>query len=394
MKKFTLFVLLIPLFGFSQTFDFSNTDDGWNVLTLFTATTNPTYYHLETVEGDGEKKNPAFGHEAAGVNTEAVSWVGITLRNNDANGPSFMRVSYPKVSSGRVYKNIDITTGDPDFKTYWIDLSNASNWVGTINDFKVHFKSTGNTDYFLPETPVSIDVDKIEFAAQPSTTLKNSYTFDTDGDSEGFSALNGSIESVAGGILTFVPTPDKYAKLEQISHHVDASNKYVHITLKNNSALNDQLRLVSDGLDGTKTMEISVNDAAFKTYTFDLSAEPGWTGNQLFTIGIGSLEDGKAKDDGKAEFDEVTFDNAVTVFDQAYPEFSMYPNPAKETLFIISTQSIASVTFIDITGKEVLKVDQSGTDQINLSDLTPGIYMVRVESVQNTYSTRKLYITR
>ena len=394
MKKFTILLLLIPFFGFSQTFDFSNSDDGWSVLSLFTAETNATYYTLSTVEGDGVKKNPNFGTETAGVNTEAVSWIGITIKNNDDNGPTFMRVSYPKPTSGRVYKNIDISAGNTEYETYWIDLSNATNWVGTINDFKIHFKAAGNTDYILPETPVTLDVDKIEFAASPTTTLQNTYMFDTDGDAEGFSPLNASMSGPSGGILTFTPVPDKYAKLEQLSHHVDASNKYVHITMKNNSALNNQLRLVSPGLDGTKTMEISVSDMTEKTYTFDLTGEAGWTGDQLFTIGIGSLEDGKAKDDGTVEFNAVIFDDAVGIADRDQLEFSMYPNPAKETLFITSPAAIASVTVVDITGKQVLKLDQISDNRINVSSLVSGIYMVRVEDENQHYATQKLFITR
>ena len=308
MKKFTFLLLLIPFFGFSQTFDFTNSDDGWDVLGQFTATTNATYYTLTTVEGNGEIKNPSFGNEATGVNTAEVSWIGITLKNNDDTGPDFMRVSYPKTTGGRVYKNIDITTGDTDYVIYWIDLTNG-NWTGTMDDIKIHFKAAGNTNYVLPTTPISIDVDKIEFTAQPSTTLQNSYMFDTDGDPEGFNAVNGTISGPAAGILTFTPQVNKYAKIDQLSHHVDAANKYLHITLKNNSLLNNQLRLVSDGLDGTKTMEISVNDATENIYIFDLSDEADWSGDQMFTVGIGSLEDGKTKDDGTAEFNSIVFNN-------------------------------------------------------------------------------------
>ena len=396
MKKITLFLLLIPFFGFSQTFDFTNSDDGWNVLHSFTATTDSTFYHLETLPGNGTLKNPSFGNEATGVNTDSVSWVGITIRNNDPNGPTFMRVSYPKVDGGRFYANIEITAGDTDFVTYWLDLSNATNWVGIMDDFLVHFKASGNNDYILPDTPVTIDIDKIQFAAQPETTLQNEYYFDTDGDTEGFESVNGTISGPEGGILTFTPVPDKYAKLVQLYHHVDATtNKYVHVTLKNNSALNNQLRLVSTGLDGTKTMEISVNDDTEKTYTFDLTEEPNWTGDQMFTIGIGSLEDGKAKDDGTAEFDAIVFDNAVGMYNnEEAVEFSIYPNPAKDNFVIASENKISSVVVFDITGKQVLNVERLTNNRINVSELNPGIYLVKIKDEQNNLATQRLVISR
>ena len=75
MKKITLLLLLIPFFGFSQTFDFNNSDDGWDVLTGFTATLNPTFYTLTTLPGDGVKKNPLFGTLTAGVNLNNIEAV-------------------------------------------------------------------------------------------------------------------------------------------------------------------------------------------------------------------------------------------------------------------------------------------------------------------------------
>ena len=393
MKKFTLLFLLIPFFGFAQTFDFSNSDDGWDVLGAFNATTNSTFYTLTTVPGNDTIKNPSYGNAATGVNTADVSWIGITMKNNDATGPDYMRVSYLKPTGGRVYKNLDITTGDTDYVTYWVDLANA-NWTGTMDDIKIHFKAAGNTDYILPATPISIDVDKIEFADQPSTTLLNSYMFDTDGDAEGFNAISGSISGPAGGVITFTPVPAKYAKIDQIAHHVYAENKYVHITLKNNSALNNQLRLVSAGLDGTKTMEISVSDATEKTYTFDLTGETDWTGDQLFIVGIGSLEDGKAKDDGAAKFNSIVFDNTVSVNSTELVKFSMYPNPAKEILYIESPNTVSSVVMFDITGKQVLRLENLTNNQINISNLNPGIYTVKIESDHNNYTTKRLVVAR
>ncbi len=397
MRKFTLLLLLLPFFGFSQTFDFNNSDDGWNILNQFTAETHDTYYTLTTKPGDGEMKNPSVRNENVGANADEVTWIGITLRNNDAEGPDYLRVSYPKTNgSGRVYKNVDITTGDTEFKTYWLDLTN-SNWTGTVNDVQIHFKSAGNTDYVLPENPVSIDFDKIQFLAFPETTMQNEFYFDNDGDTEGFAPVNAEISGVSGGVLSFVPVVNKYAKLVQILHHVDATNnKYLHVTMKNNSAQNNQLRFVSPsgGFEGAKTMEISVSDADFVTYTFDLSADTNWTGNQTFFLGIGSLETNKPLDDGVAEFTSIVFDNDVTgVTTNKATEFSLYPNPARDFINIESPKTISSVAVMDITGKVVINVNNLKNNRINVSDLMPGVYMVSVKDNNDNVSTQRLIIS-
>ena len=395
MRKFTILLMLIPFFGFAQTFDFNNSDDGWNGLNGFTAETHETFYRLMTKPGDGTMKNPSVKNAEAGVNADEAHWVGITMKNTDENGPTYLRVSFPKDDgSGYVYKNIDISAGDTDYKTYWLDLTN-SNWSGTENEVKLNFKKAGNTDYILPAEPVTIDIDRIKFASEPDATLQNAYYFDTDGDTEGFVAINGEISGPSGGKLTFTPHVNKYAKLAQDFHYVDAtSNKYVHITIKNNSALNNQLRLISDGLEGTKTLEISVSDDSEKTYTFDLSGEPNWTGNQMFIVGIGSMETNKPQDAGTMEFYSIVFDNTVGISSKEAAEFSIYPNPANQYVTINSKKDISDVTLFDITGKQVMTVNKLTNNQMNISELKPGVYMVKVNFGQNNVATQRLIISR
>ncbi|WP_242205827.1 T9SS type A sorting domain-containing protein [Aestuariivivens insulae] len=398
MKKITFLLLLtaLPLVGFAQTFNFTSTDDGWNTLNGFTSANGATYMTLTTVDGDGVKNNPTIAIGNAGVDTSVNSVVGITLRNNDATGPDFLRVSYPKPSSGRFYVNLDITTGDSGFVTYWFDLTSAANWVGTMNDFKLHFKSAGNTDYILPNNPnnISIDIDKIEFAASVPTTLKEIYNFDIDNDTEGFTATNGAISGPIGGILTFTPTVDKYAKLEQTMHHVDADvHKQIHITLKNNSATNDQLRLVSSG--PTQLLDMSTSDATEKTYTFDMSSVVEWTGNQLFTIGIGSTvaaTPGQANDAGTVEINTIVVDNVLSTKKLDQSAFSLYPNPAKGILNIKGLTDVAKVELFSITGKRVMSTTKLIDNKMDISALRSGLYLVKITNSDNAFAVKKLVV--
>ncbi|MDY7396788.1 T9SS type A sorting domain-containing protein [Aureibaculum sp. 2210JD6-5] len=398
MKKITLLLLLFvsPFFGFAQTFDFTNTDDGWTELGGVTATNGATFMTLTTVDGDGTKKNPTLGITTAGVNTANVSFVGITLKNNNATGPDYLRVSYPKPASGRFYVNLDITTGDTGFVTYWFDLTHTTNWVGTIDDFKLHFKSAGNSDYILPNNPdnISIDIDKIEFVAALPTTLKETYAFDTDDDTEGFTATNGTITGPAGGILTFEPTPAKFAKLEQSLHHINADNsKIVRVTLKNNSAMNNQLRLVT--VDGAKTQEISVSDTAEKMYGFDLSGDAGWTGDQTFTIGIGSTTDGKAADNGTVEINSIVFNNTVlSVERNGLADFSLYPNPVNDKLFFNGPTAISKIEIYNLTGQRLKNFSNFNSNSLDFSSLNNGVYLLNVIDIENNSTTKKIIVQK
>lgn len=351
---------------------------------------------LTTTPGDGTLKNPNFATLSAGVDTSAGSYIGITLKNSDPNGPTFMRVTYPKQGSGRVYKSIDITAGDTDFKTYWIDLSNP-NWTGTMDDIKIIFKSAGNTNYILPTNSINIDIDKIEFAAQPSTTEQHIYEFDVDNDTEGWQAVNGTISGPTNGILTFTPNQNAFAKIKQLNHHVDASQySRVHITLKNLSTDDDEIRFIfNDDSQNALDFPISTSDADFVTYDFDLSASSAWTGDVMVTIAFRDPDNpnqpGQSSGTGDFLIDRIEFTNQSGINENTLSFLDVYPNPATDYIKVQTKNPIASITVYDMTGKTVFK--QINTDRpaeiIDISHFNPGIYLVKVKDINHHNSTRK-----
>jgi hypothetical protein len=376
MKKITFLLLaILPMLGLAQTFDFTNTVDGWDAATTgATLVPNSTFVAVNLTDG---VSNPKFGSATAGVDGVTNKVCAVTLQNLSASGPTYMRVSFAKAAGGRYYSNLDITAGDSGYQTYYFDLTNAD-WGNDVpeNDIQIHFKAAGNATYTVPTGGVTVNVDKIEFIASIPTTLQETYTFNTDNDTEGFTTTNGSISGPSSGILTFTPDATKYAKLDQLTHHVDATaHKQVHITLKNNSAANDQLRFVyypAGGGQVTRTQTMSTSDAMEHTYTFDLSdagVDPDWTGNITFTVGIGSLLDGKAQDAGTVEFNSIIIDNTLNAKNFNKAEFTMYPNPAKGLVYLNSANKISKVTIFDISGKQVLTTSRLSNNAINVSAL-------------------------
>jgi hypothetical protein len=73
-------------------------------------------------------------------------------------------------------------------------------------------------------------------------------------------------------------------------------------------------------------------------------------------------------------------------------DFSMYPNPAKNTLYITTKTNNAVVSIYNITGKVILTKNLShGENLVNVSRLASGIYLARFES-ENKVDTKKLII--
>ena len=68
-------------------------------------------------------------------------------------------------------------------------------------------------------------------------------------------------------------------------------------------------------------------------------------------------------------------------------KFSLYPNPANNIVNIELTTELKSVEIYSLQGQKVLT---SNKNQVDVSGLSKGIYMVRVEDVDNGVSTQKM----
>jgi hypothetical protein len=73
-------------------------------------------------------------------------------------------------------------------------------------------------------------------------------------------------------------------------------------------------------------------------------------------------------------------------------DFSVYPNPANDVVNISNSTSaiISNVEMTDLNGRVVKNITLNATEgQINISDLSTGVYMMNVSSDQGT-STKKI----
>jgi len=421
MKKITFIFLfaILPLVGFAQSvFNFTNSADGWapnNGNTV--ATNNPTFVNLSFNTGN----NGRFENAAVSVNADdaANSYVAITLRNNAATGPTYLRFGFNKIGAGIKYIGIDINQADTGFRTYYVKLKGDNEWSGMKTELRIQFKKSGNVTF--SGNGETVDIDKIEFLSALPTTLKMIHNFNVDGDLDFWTADQAILTPPNGGngSVFIEPVPIKFVKFKTLTYHADATNnKYVHVTLKNNSAANDQLRFLfekADGSNSVTTQPISTSDSGYVTYDFDLSSDTEWTGNKTITIGIGSVlgadgfddtlgpdgianngdeanDDGKPIDTGIMEIDSIIIDSVLGVNDFVSLSFSLFPNPAKNVLNINSINAVSKVQIFDITGKQVLEDSTLTNNQVNISALNTGLYLVKMFDINNNNSTKKLII--
>ena len=68
-------------------------------------------------------------------------------------------------------------------------------------------------------------------------------------------------------------------------------------------------------------------------------------------------------------------------------QFAIFPNPVKDILNIQLDGKLKSVEIYNIHGQKLITATQK---QINISSLSSGIYLVRVEDDKNNTTTKKI----
>lgn len=79
---------------------------------------------------------------------------------------------------------------------------------------------------------------------------------------------------------------------------------------------------------------------------------------------------------------------SIDALDQS--NFSIFPNPASSSVFFEGTEA-GNLTLIDSHGGIVKSIDLSIKQEINVSDLTPGIYIFKIQT-ESSVSVQKLMI--
>ena len=88
-----------------------------------------------------------------------------------------------------------------------------------------------------------------------------------------------------------------------------------------------------------------------------------------------------------------SFGPATGIEDNATPEIAIYPNPTSEFINISSSEPISSIEIISITGKTVAQME-IGSDNatLNVSDLSNGMYFVRILGSENNNVSVKKFV--
>ena len=85
------------------------------------------------------------------------------------------------------------------------------------------------------------------------------------------------------------------------------------------------------------------------------------------------------------------FENTITVGIAEIERLNLdlYPNPVRNILNLEVEEQIDRIEIMDVTGKQIITLKNPGK-QISFSDLQPGMYMLKITSVDGNYTVKKI----
>lgn len=93
---------------------------------------------------------------------------------------------------------------------------------------------------------------------------------------------------------------------------------------------------------------------------------------------------------GQSEDYTLNVEEGMGVRDLSNSDLTYYPNPVQDVLTITSKQNIKEVAVYSLTGQKVMKQAQLNQGQIDVSSLTPGTYVFKVNLDNGTVKTFKV----
>ena len=286
--KITYLFLFLPLLTFAQgPFNFDTTTEGFTCNSTggaagaHTVTQSAGDLRVDFVTGTGN--NPTIRKTDAGIDADTnINFIEIRLKN--VSTISYLRLC--PATTGTNYGNVLISTADTEYHTYYIDVTAwTGNPVGIDITCKKNTVASGSGSAYTPAAGEYILIDYIKPLAYLVTPEVNVFNFDTT--TEGFTNLTRSAavqttESSRATLMincTTVAATNAKVALSSLLAHVEGTNKYAHITLKNTSTntlfqLNGKATVLGIAGVGTTFNPIQTytsSDADYKTYDFDLT---------------------------------------------------------------------------------------------------------------------------
>lgn len=342
------------------------------------------------------------------VDADVYKYATFYVSENNSPKTRINLVTPGEAGNQSVGANMNINTTSNQVLQY--DLSAVTNWSGLKNDFFFQVIQQVFNENGVPsvvESDGELKIDRILFSTAPIVIERYDYTFDEG--TEGFIGVNGVTVSQSAGQLVLDMSPNTYSRLNKTELYAVNADlyKYVRIIVSENNSTKTRMTVVSPDSEGENTfmpanMIPSTTDS--QILDFDMSETESWSGLKN-DFGFQIIEPSPVGEDGafvppaetggELKIDQILF--SQTPLPLSLNQFSLeqklkvFPNPAKDILNIQSASAVRTLRILNVLGQEVIR--QSGAARsINLSSLSPGLYILKTEHNNGGKATRKFII--
>lgn len=269
------------------------------------------------------------------------------------------------------------------------DFGDYSVWTGPIN-FNTVFQAA------VPTYNTSLEETSLGFLGWRSSVTGTTEDWFLNAGGVGSTLVqNGAVSAVTFSKSTAVSTSRLFSRgISLTAGQVSTITYYVRNYLATGSTgtANYQLTVGNAQTAAAQTTVLATETGlantafALKTYTFT----PTTSGIYYF----GFLHNSAANAGTHALIlDNFTVSQVLSTSDFLASKFSVYPNPVKDVISISNTDNVLvnGITISDLNGRMVkqIKYNNISDIQINVSDLSSGIYMMNISSDKGT-ATKKI----
>ena len=371
-------------------------------------------YYDSSVVNEGDFRTTEFVDAITVANEGAtVGWISggewleytVDVQTSGCYNVSFRYASGNTSGGGPIYFEVDDTKVSDD-----ITFSSTGNWNTWQTKTVTVALNQGTQILKLKVDNGEVNLGKMTFAYNGTTCpvaqeMALPFDFETSPTTSDFNNFDGGTATVVD-VVTPQNTGNNSSKMAKIVRnggqpwsgaYINLSsplnfttNKYITLNVWTDAPIGTsmQIKLERQNAGGSFDLQTTTTTTgAWETLFWDFSQQGASTYDKLvFMFDIGKVGDGSTT--STFYFDDVAQTATLSTTDFTVADVSIYPNPVKNTLSIVSNkQSITRVEVYSILGKR-LKIIQENFKEIHIEDLSRGMYLVKVFSEKGSFNTK------
>lgn len=295
--------------------------------------------------------------------------------------------------------------------TYLLWCDDGTSFSNNIN-MSLDINNTYITDNMIPAQAVdtTISYKIIAVDNEDDTTESAIYTYTVIPQPGSYTLLNGDFEYWTGNTPDDWPTIDNGINIYKESSIVNSGSFSAKVTVTTGSQSNTDIRQPVSVFSGNEyefsvyvyhtdtTVKARIFAGGYSTYS-DNTIINSWqqvtttlipTMDEDIEVGLRFYDQNGFADSSITYIDGYEMVNITGINKYNNTEISVYPNPASKFINFSNLSSVKSVKIYDLNGSMLKKFTAPDINRIDISELSKGIYILKIETKTNKTKRQKI----